>query len=296
MSRIRYINGWPFMLPGLVIILILIAWPLAASLYYSFFRLFLYNFNDPRIFVGLKNYITLITDIYFINSFRVTLVYTSVTSIIGFLVGLTLALLLNNDFVIRKNFFISIFLIPHVISLAVVGIMWRFFMYSPKSGMIKILLYNIFGIDGPRWLIDPKTGMLSAIIVGVWISAPFAFLILYAALATVPQDLIDAAKIDGASPVAFFRYIVLHFLKPHILFVFLILITSHYRMFELIFNLTAGGPARTTETLSILVYKEGMLVGHNMGYSNAIAFFMFINLAVISWLFIKIFNIRREVK
>ena len=296
MAKTRFINGWPFITPGLVMILIIIGWPLLASFYYSFFRLFLYTFNQPRVFVGFNNYIEFMKDPFFLNSLKVTLIYTFITAAISLLIGLTLALLLNNDFVRAKNFFLSIFIIPNIISSAVMGIMWRYFMFAPRTGMINIILYNIFGIEGPEWLIDPKTGMASIIIAAVWMSAPFAFLILYAALTTVPEDLIDAAKIDGASPVAFFIYIVLPYLKPHILFVLLISITANFRQFEKIYTLTGGGPARTTEVLSILVYREGMGEASNMGISNAIAFFMFIVLAIICWLFIKIFSFNKKEK
>ena len=289
MNRIRYINGWYYCIPGLILFLIIVVWPLLTSLYYSFFRLFLYQFKDPRVFVGFNNYISVLKEPLFLNALRVTFTYTFFVSGLSILVGLFLALLLNNDCVKIKNVFLVLFLIPHVISQSVLGVVWRLFMFSPSRGTINLFL-NSIGIEGPRWFLSPNTSMISIIIVGVWTLSPFAFLVFYSALTTIPEEIIDASKIDGAGPVSVFRYIVFPFLKPHTLFISLMLITGTYRQFDLVYLLTGGGPARATENLSILVYKLGV-TAQNIGESSAVAFIMFFTIATICILFIRFFKI-----
>ena len=288
MERNKYINGWPYIVPGIVVLSGIIIWPLITTIYYSFFDLHLYEFTEPRIFYGLKNYLDTFQEPFFLNSLKVTFVYTLITTVLCLFFGLFLALVLNNDNVHKKNIFVSIFIIPFVISPVIGGIIWRYMLFSPTEGIINMFL-GVIGIQGPKWFVDPSTGMPMVIITAVWWLSPLAFLIIYSALSTVPEDIIDAAKIDGASPASIFKNIIFPFIKNHILFVSLILITASYRQFDQIWAITAGGPARKTEVLSILVYLVG-IEGKDIGQSNAIAVFMFLTIGVICWIYIFIFR------
>ena len=165
-------------------------------------------------------------------------------------------------------------------------------MFPPRWGILNSIL-GIFGIQGPGWIIDPKTGMLSIVIVAVWNLTPFVILVLYAGLTIIPEDLVDAAKIDGASSIRIFKHIILPFLRPHILFSTLIIITGAYRQFDQVWALTGGGPARSTELLSVLIYRLGFET-KNIGVANAIAFFMFLVLSTLCFLYIKAFNLKKE--
>jgi ABC-type sugar transport system permease subunit len=172
----------------------------------------------------------------------------------------------------------------------VVGITWRLFFWQPEFGVVNQLA-GIFGLPQPLWLIDRDTALIATMISNSWHLTPLAILVFYAALTTIPEELYEAARIDGAGPLAIIRHVVLPMLRPHILFVTIIIMTSAFREFDLIFTLTGGGPGRATTVLSILAYNRG-IAAQDMGMANAIAFTMFIIMAAVAWLYITLYRAR----
>ena len=170
----------------------------------------------------------------------------------------------------------------------VAGIAWRFFMWQQEFGVINQVLGALGGPD-PYWLLERETALIAAIISNSWHLTPLAILVFYAALTTIPDELYDAGKTDGASPMQSLWYIVLPMLRPHMLFVSIIIITSAFREFDMIWSLTGGGPGRATTVLSIFAYDRG-IANQDMGMGNSIAFSMFIIMAVAAWIYITVYR------
>lgn len=161
-------------------------------------------------------------------------------------------------------------------------------MWQQEFGVVNALS-GLFGAEARYWLLDRETALLASIISNSWHLIPLAILVFYAALSTIPDELYDAAHIDGAGAFQSLWYVVLPLLRPHILFVSIILLTSAFREFDMIWALTGGGPGRSTTVLSIFAYNRG-IANQDMGMANTIAFSMFIIMAVIAWIYITIYR------
>ena len=285
----QLINGWHFFLPGLLALFAIVGVPLLASFVYSLHEVRLYRFHTQP-FVGLENYQQLLNDPLFWISTRVTLIYTAGVTFFSVLVGLVVALVLNRRDIRMRSLFIAFFLLPFVMTPVVVGIVWRLLMWEPEYGLVNYLL-ELVGLQGQPWLIDRGTALPATIATNVWRLAPLAMLVLYAALTTIPDEYVEAATVDGAGYLSILWHVIFPMLRGHVLFISLIILTSAFREFDTIFSLTGGGPGRATSVLSMLVYNRG-INNSDMGYANAVAFSMFVIVAVTSWLYIKVFRLR----
>lgn len=276
-----------FLLPGLIAMTIIVGVPLALGLRYSLHRVFLYDF-DNQIFKGLDNYFTAFADPLFIKALNTTFIFTIGCVLLCVVLGILIAFLLNSKKVVARPLWIALFLIPFVMTPVVGGIAWRFFMWQQEFGVVNALS-GLFGAEARYWLLDRETALLASIISNSWHLIPLAILVFYAALLTIPDELYDAAHIDGAGAFQSLWYVVLPLLRPHILFVSIILLTSAFREFDMIWALTGGGPGRSTTVLSIFAYNRG-IANQDMGMANTIAFSMFIIMAVIAWIYIMIYR------
>lgn len=276
-----------FLLPGLIAMTIIVGVPLALGLRYSLHRVFLYDF-DNQIFKGLDNYFTAFADPLFIKALNTTFIFTIGCVLLCVVLGILIAFLLNSKKVVARPLWIALFLIPFVMTPVVGGIAWRFFMWQQEFGVVNALS-GLFGAEARYWLLDRETALLASIISNSWHLIPLAILVFYAALLTIPDELYDAAHIDGAGAFQSLWYVVLPLLRPHILFVSIILLTSAFREFDMIWALTGGGPGRSTTVLSIFAYNRG-IANQDMGMANTIAFSMFIIMAVIAWIYITIYR------
>ena len=196
--------------------------------------------------------------------------------------------MLSSRHVRMRPTWLALFLIPFVVTPVVAGIAWRFFMWQQEFGVINEVLGALGGPD-PYWLLERETALIAAIISNSWHLTPLAILVFYAALTTIPDELFDAGKTDGAGPMQSLWYIVLPMLRPHMLFVSIIIITSAFREFDMIWSLTGGGPGRATTVLSIFAYDRG-IANQDMGMGNSIAFSMFIIMAVAAWIYITVYR------
>jgi multiple sugar transport system permease protein len=223
--------------------------------------------NAPKPFVGLENFARLWRMDRFWNALRVSLSMVAGGVILQYILGLGLALLLNRAFVGRRVFR-AIFLLPMVLAPIVVGIQWRYLL----SGNFGVLNYGLerLGLDPPSWLSEPAWGLPILIGVDTWTYLPFAALILLAGLQNVPPDLYEAAGLDGAGPLARFRYITLPFLAPASAIVLLLRGTEIFRAFDVVYVLTGGGPGRSTEVLGMMLYKVAFGEG-DLGQAAAMA-------------------------
>jgi multiple sugar transport system permease protein len=210
--------------------------------------------------VGLQNYITLFSNPDFISSLRVTFTFVISAIAIEFTLGMGLALLLNHDLK-GKGVIRSMILLPMMCTNVVIGLTWRL-LFNYQFGIINYYL-------------------ISVIIVDVWNTTSFVALMLLAGLQSLPDEPFEAAKIDGASAWQTFTYLTLPLLRSSILVALLWRLIDTFRIFDVIYILTAGGPAHATETVSIYVYKYGF-GSFNLGYASAASYIMIVIMLVIA--------------
>ncbi len=290
--RTRFTRGWWFILPGLILMTLIVGVPLVMGLNYSLRQVFLYDFaNQP--FVGLDNYARALQDPLYINSLRVTAIFTAGCLAICLTFGILIAFLLSAKQVKFRATWLALFLVPFVMTPVVGGIAWRLFIWQQEFGVINHIA-GLLNLPQPYWLLDRETALIAAIISNSWQLTPLAILVFYAALTTIPEELFEAGRVDGAGPMQALWHIVLPMLKPHILFVTIIVVTSAFREFDMVWALTGGGPGRATTVLSIFAYNRG-ISAQDMGMANTVAFTMFIIMATFAWIYITLYR-RTEVR
>ena len=262
-------NPWVFVLPVTVYLLGLGVYPLASS-----FVLSLHEYHiDTRSFtwVGFSNYAAIFQDSEFYQAFRNTAVFTVATVAIELVLGMGLALFMSRR-MIGRGLLRTILIIPMMTTPMVVGLMWRF-LFNTDFGIVDYVLKALFGMRPINWLGSAPYSLLSLIIVDVWQWTPFAFLILYTGLQTLPGELLEAAVVDGARGIQVFRHVVVPLLLPLITIVILFRGMDSFRAFDTVYTLTFGGPGRESATLSFLAYLEGFAYSH-LGLAAAMSYVM----------------------
>lgn len=241
----------------------------------------------PKTFSGWENYLEMIHDKFFWSSLKVTLYFIGTAVSMEFFLGLLVAWMLY-ELMKENHVLTTLFLFPMVIPPIVVALMWKL-MYSPSLGIINYFLHFV-GLDYP-FLGDPKTALLAIVVIDVWEWTPFVILLLSAGFATIPQELNEASKIDGASRWQTFAYISLPLLKPLIVIVLLLRMIEVVKVFPPIYILTEGGPGVHTQTLNYLIYRQCFNYT-NMGYASALGVVFFFIVTVIALFVFKL--IRKE--
>jgi multiple sugar transport system permease protein len=264
--------------PAFLALLVTTTFPLLFLVWTSAFRMDLaMPFSNG--FVGLANYKVLLTDERFWSSLLVSLVYTGSTVVLQVGIGLALALLVM-DMKRGQSWFRVIAILPVVLSPAVVGMIWRTFMLAPEFGIIDFLAINA-GLGSKNWLDDPFLAMVSVIVIHTWQWTPFAFMVLLASLAALPDDIYEAARLDRASAWQRFRRITLPLLRPAIIMVIIMRTMVALTAFAAIFTVTAGGPGTATEILNLYAYRKSF-AELSIGYGAALAVALLIATIVIS--------------
>jgi multiple sugar transport system permease protein len=207
---------------------------------------------SPR-FVGLANYAHVLGDAYFWRALRNTLVIVVVVVHVELLLGLALALLFASGLP-AKRFLLAAILAPYAVSEVSAAVIWRF-LFDAQAGPVNLGLQAL-GLPSLEWSIDPNHGLALVSLLSVWLNLPFTFLILYAARLSIPGELYEAARIDGATAWQAFRSITLPLLMPAILLAMLFRYIFVFRIFSEVWLLTGGGPARQTEVVGVYLYQE----------------------------------------
>jgi ABC-type sugar transport system permease subunit len=234
-------------------------------------------------FVGLDNYIKLLTDDkIFAKGLMNTTLFVLLGMSIGPTLGLLTALMLNQNIRLRSVFRTAYYL-PVMTSLVVVSTIWV--MLYNQNGLFNTILQNL-GLHKIGWLSDPHVAMISIAIASIWQGFGFETVVFLAALQSIPRELYEAAMMDGAGGWAKFRYITLPFLRPVILFVYIIGIIGSYQVFDQVFVMTSGGPVNSTTT--IVYYLFNRFMNHRLGYASAVAYTLFAILVVFSYLQMRI--------
>jgi len=273
----------PYLLlaPAIIAIFSVVIFPLIYSFRLSFFKWDMLR-TSSQVFVGLDNYIKIFSDSNFYSSLKITAIYVLVVVPLEFLIGLGLALILNDDRIKGMRIINTILLSPMVVAPVAIGTTWRM-LYQTDIGVVDTLLSIFFrNHTFPIWLADAKFALASVMFVDVWQTTPFFMLLMLAGLKSMPTEPFESARVDGASNWQCFRYLTLDFLKPVILVGFIFRTVDAFREFDKIIMLTKGGPAGRTENLSLFVYRTAF-TGYHFGYAAALSVVMMIMAGFIAW-------------
>ncbi len=283
MLRNRKKNFATFMLPSVIILVIILAIPLVYSFVISFFDTNL-KVNGIGDFVGLKNYISALTDPYFMGSAKTTVIFTVGVVILEFLLGLGIALLLNTN-VVGKNIYFSIIIIPMMITPVAVGLTWRLLLHS-ELGIVNYLL-GILGISGKAWLADSSLALKTVMFIDIWQNVSYMVLVILAGLVSLSMEPYEAARVDGASAWQRFRYLTLPMMRPTFMVVILNRAITALKTYDLIYVLTKGGPGVETEVISYHIYQEAFR-NLEIGSASAMSYLLALAIVPIAIVFIKI--------
>lgn len=278
-------DGFWMLLPAIGVIGMISVLPILFTLVLSFTDTPLSN-PTPQNFVGLKNYLAFINSNDFWASIWRTLYFTSVSVGLELILGLGIALLIHSK-PFGWQFLRASLIIPWAVPTIVNGAIWRW-IYNADYGALNGLLYSLGIIEKYQaWLTKPFLAMNLVIVADVWHSVPFIALILQAALATIPREIEEASMIDGASVWQRFVHIRLQLLRPAILVALVVRTVEAFRVFDIIYVITQGGPAFGTVTISYLTYLESFTYGH-LGSGSALSFLISAITLMLALIYIRI--------
>ncbi len=282
-----------FLAPAILSIFIFFFIPVITAFLISFTDFDIYTLGDFSTlrFIGFDNYINLFKDELFWTSIQNTFYFVLIAGPLSILVSLTTALLLNSKLTKFKSLFRLAYFLPVVTTLVAIAIVWRF-IYHPGFGILNFFL-GLFGINPIDWLGDPFWAMPSIIILAVWKNFGYNMIIFIAGLQNIPEELYEAADLEGASGFQKFIHITLPMLAPTTIFVSVITMIGYFQLFAEPYVMTQGGPLNKTLSIVQYMYQEGFR-WWNMGYSAAIAFVLFIIIFIGTLLQFRIQKISRQ--
>lgn len=261
--------GLVLTIPTLIAIFGVVLVPFISSLILSLQRR---DVGRPQLdgFVGLGNYLKLLQDARFLNSLSVTIFFSLTSVVLELILGVAIALVLNEQFK-GRGFVRGLIILPWALPSIVNAAMWQW-IYNADYGVLNALLTQL-GLVGKYqiWLANPKAAMALIILANVWKETPFAVLLVLAALQGIPRDIYEAAKVDGASVWQRFRFITLRLLMPVIMVIGFLQTLWGLQTFELVYIITSGGPASATELLSLRIYAQTFR-SLRFGYGASIAY------------------------
>jgi multiple sugar transport system permease protein len=274
-ARAESRSGWAFVTPALLLIGVFFAVPVVGAFVLSFTDFDIYSIGDfgSTRFVGLKNYHDLVTNPVFWIALRNTLYFVVVGGPLSVAASLAAALLVNAKLASFKPFFRSAFFAPWVTTLVAVALVWRY-IYHPQYGLLNSALHQ-FGIGPIDWLGNPHWAMPAIILLSVWKNFGYNMLVFLAGLQSIPEELYEAAELDGAGAWRRFRHITLPMLGPTFVFVGVVTMIASFQIFSEPYVMTQGGPLKSTTTLVLFMYEEGFR-WWRLGYAAAIAMVLFL--------------------
>ncbi len=274
--------------PSLVVLALIAAAPLFVAVSTSMTDANLHNLA-MRQFTGLENYVRLFRDPRFVSSVSITLGFTAISVGASMVAGFVLALMMQRVFP-GKNLIRALLTIPMIMTPVVSATMYRVFFFDADRGLVNWIL-NVVGLSGPAWMASMPFAFISICLVQSWFMTPFVFVISDASMQGLPSQPFDAAKIDGANYRQRITRIMLPMMRSSLIFALIFRITIDYRMFDTIYVMTRGGPARHTEVLSVWTYNRA-LRSFDVGYANAGAVVMAVIVSVVC-LGLVLYNYRK---
>ncbi|MEV0713154.1 sugar ABC transporter permease [Asanoa sp. NPDC050611] len=293
--------SYAYALPMMALLLVFIVYPIAASLGYT-----LYKWNgigDPSQYVGLDNFRRIIGDSIFWGAVKHTFLYVAIVVPVQLFLALGLALVLNQKKLKFASFYRTVFFLPVVTSAAVVGVVIQL-LFSNFGDVINNLLLDLHLIGGYiDWLGDPRFAMGIIIVVGIWHTLGYNLIYFLAGLQTIPEELYEAARLDGAGRVAMFRYVTVPMLRSVGVVILLLALVGSFQVFDMVQVLTNGGPFFATEVVNTYIYHLAFGgtgdVDPDVGLASAASFFygiLLIALSVVQVLVIRSLARRRAAK
>ncbi|HEU5109600.1 MAG TPA: sugar ABC transporter permease [Micromonosporaceae bacterium] len=272
--------GWGFSAPFTVLFVVFMALPVVASLAMSVTDLRATDLRNPFAveFIGLDNYTRLWSDQLFRRAALNTAVFVIVGVPLTVVAGLAAATALNSGLIRFRAAFRVGFYLPVVTSIVAIAVVWRFLL-DPDAGLVNNLL-RLVGVEGPAWLERPGLAMGSIIVMAVWRNFGFLMVIFLAGLQSIPADLYEAARLDGAGRWAQFRHVTLPSLRPTLLFGGVITGIGYLQLFEEPFVMTRGGPLSSTLSVSFHIYNQFGF--GNYGYAAAASYVLFAAIVALS--------------
>ena len=280
-SNKEYSAAWLFILPAILGTLIFIIIPVFCSFGLSFVK---WDLVGNISFVGLKNYIDIFNEPLFYKILLNTFVFAISTSVLGVIIPMILACILNSK-IRGSEFYKTAYFLPFITPMIVIGVVWQW-IFDPNIGILNNILHLHI-----NWLYDTDFAMPALIIVSVWKLIGYNMIIFLSALSSINNNLFEAAKIDGANPVQTFINVTVPLLSPTTFFVVIITAISSFQVFDLIYLMTQGGPLNSTNVLVYAIYNNAFEY-FNVGKASAIAYVLFIiilTLTLIQW------NLRKKI-
>ncbi|RME69450.1 MAG: sugar ABC transporter permease [Nitrospirae bacterium] len=276
-------------LPVVLFVFVFAFFPIAHSVYLSFHRIILGLPGLGEPFVGFRNYIDLVHDSVALKAMRNTLLFVFISTFFEILFGLIIALVIHQRFSGRGIVRASV-LVPWAIPTVVSSQLWRF-IFNDKYGLLNFLIYGSDITSYRAWLAEPFYAFSAIVVADVWKTSSFAALLILAGLQAIPEDLYEAAKVDGASAWQRFWKVTFPLLRPALLIALLFRTMDAFRVFDLVFVMTQGGPADSTNVLQFYGYKKIFAEGM-MGYGSTVSVIVFIISFLVAMAYIRMLGRR----
>ncbi|WP_010277575.1 carbohydrate ABC transporter permease [Paenibacillus senegalensis] len=272
--------AWLLSAPSLIIIIIFMIIPFAMSIVYSFTnKMLVANPNNPLQFVGLSNYIRVFTNETAVQAFANTAFFALLFVPFTVVISTILAVFVNRSIkgigIIRLIYFS-----PQIVSLTVVAVIWAFIFSPSADGLLNSILQS-FGIESQLWLKDPKQAMYSIAVMSIWQAVGMQMIIILGGLQYIPEEIYEAAKVDGAKKWQSFLLITVPMLRNTLNFVIITNTIAALKLFTQVLMLTEGGPQNSTNTVVYFMYNVGFS-RNQIGYSSAMAVVFFVIVLIIS--------------
>lgn len=271
-ARLRYLgNELFFLFPALLFFTTVIIIPFVMSIIFAFTS---WNGVSKSIsFIGMQNFVTMLTDKGFIDAFIFTTKYALAVILLANTIGLGLAVLLTRPLrgrgIYRAGFFL-----PHVMSAFVLGFVWQFIFVQGFPAIGRATGLELFNLG---WLATPETGLWGMVIVGVWKQAGYLMIIYIAGLTGIPSEIVEAAKVDGVSSIQEFLYVKLPLIMPSITVCLFLSISGAFNVFDVNMSLTKGGPFNSTVSVALNIYNEAFKKNnYGLGIAKSLVFFLVI--------------------
>jgi len=275
-------------LPLIILFVFLAIIPFIYMIYISFYDYNLAKGGSPT-FIGFGNYISIFKDEVARSSIFFTILICIAVPIELF-IGIAIAFFIRG--IVAEKPIRSALLLPMMIPMVVAGIAWKM-LFNFEYGPLNYFL-SFFGISNISWLGDYFYSRLGIILIDIWQWTPFVFLILYAGLQSIPRELREAGKVDGASDINITRYIEFPLLAPLIAVVLIIRLIDVLKIFDIVYMVTWGGPGYATHTLSYYIYKVGVSYGWDIGYASALSVLLLAGIVILINLLMKFLHLREN--
>lgn len=272
-EREELLTAMAFLAPGFIGFFVLILIPVISSLFLSFTRWnFMQGFSAIK-FNGVQNYINLFKDDWFLASLKNNLIFTLVTVPVGLALGLILANFINK-YIYLSTLVKIMFFIPYIASTVAVSIVWMVLL-QPSFGPVNQLLQSIGIANPPGWLVDFKWSLPTVMIIYIWQELGYTIIVYMSGLKAIPNEIYEAAAVDGASKIRLFFDITVPMVAPTTFFLLIMGVIGTFRVFDQINVLTQGGPGNSTSVMAFYIYKTAFQ-DYRMGYATSMAWVLFI--------------------